>query len=156
MFEIDTGKAVLKNVNGRKEHHGEDLELACDLNIEVSSSSDILNCFNLDGERIQAAFWNDDGAPRFPTIEPIKFNVDFADARLGIRGSQEALPLMVLMPCKTSKFIATPKENGMVDVKFRVQCSPSEDEIARLFELMQEDVAISIEPINTELDLGVD
>ena len=156
MFKIDLKTAVLKNVNGRKEHHGEDLELACDLNIEVSSTNDVLDCFNLDGERIQAAFWTDDGAPRFPTIEPIKFNIDYADARLSIRGSQEDLPLMVLVPCKTGKFIAIPGVGHMVTVKFRVQCNPSEDEIARLFELMQEDVAIIVEPINEELDLGVD
>lgn len=158
-LRIDTEDAVLLDVNGRIEHHGDDNELGSDIKFEMELGADILNqLFASDEDSdehphlfddqvvdVPDVLFDRDGRPRLRRINPIKLTTEFADHILTINSKLQ------LHDVKVNKFAVKPIGGRRVSLTFRVQGNPDAKQIAQLFEWLQDEVTIDIQPRETKM-----
>jgi len=107
------GRAILKNLNLRVEHHGEDLALGVDFRFNLKTSADDL--VQLD-PALRGALYLEDGRLRIPTLEPIKLTNEFDNHALHL-GAE------TYEPTKLSKFEVQPEQSGQVQLTFNAAVS---------------------------------
>lgn len=153
-LHIETEDARLVNINGRIEHHGDDEELGSDIKFETEVNAAILNqLFAHDADNDEQEHLFDDkvpdyasvlfdrnGRPRLHRLDAIKCTTEFENHTLAINNKLQ------LHRVKVNKFSVKPLGGGRVNLTFRVQVSPDTQQIAQLFDWLQDTVTIDIQP----------
>ena len=158
MFSLDKKQATLDNLNLRAERHGDETVSAADLKISLQAANLSLDAFD---PALRRAFWRRPGAGeqaelidddnhltvlRFPKIKTIKYEHELKGCAVEIEYGLGGVSNIRLDGCDVDKFTFDPLEGGSVNVAFRVKCQPSGDQVARLYELIQDDIVITITP----------
>lgn len=137
MFEFPTPtKLTLKKASPRKEHHGDQLVQAIDLDVEWQTANSSLSM--LHGSLLTALYCrnaNTEAQAEVPGVPSIHPNLRFAalegplkwDLELIGRNFRVHRPLggrsdLVLPLCKVKKFRVSALEGGSVTIGFQVQC----------------------------------
>lgn len=155
-LEFDKQKMMLAHVNVRSEIHGEERQGAADLKFHVILQNDCLAMFH---PYLKTALYMKGGkgndladagsdAPnlRMDGIEwPMKWKGEMKGAKLVVRmvGLRENL---TWSDAKINGARITAKDSGIVDLIFRAQVYPNEEQAGKLFAMMQKEVSVSIEP----------
>ena len=154
MFHLKEQKAKLNHVNGRVEKNVE--ERAFDLKITVEMHNTVLNMFH---DHLLDAFYKVDPEAdmvdaekghrtllKFLKLAPVHWGHEMVECGVtigyGIGGASDIL----LNGCKVNNFVFTLKEGGTVSISLRIIAHPDPDDIAKLFELMQQEITLSINP----------
>lgn len=156
MFNLVKESVRLVNVNLRKEKHGDDKVIACDLKFEAKLHNSVLNKLSpglKDSMYTQdpgatADMINPDHAPklRHPEANAIKLAIDLHNVRLGVLEDGANEEDMVFSGSKCNNFSTLSQEGGTVVVGFRVQiAAPSKREIGELGYLIDEMMKVNLE-----------
>lgn len=144
MFEMTEANVDLVHKNERKEKHGEEEVLACDLNFKWETSNGVLAMF---APELRHSLYKKPGdgqaelpgtddpdhltALRFPAMAPIKWMAgDLTGGLLTFHTGVKSLVKIDIT--RLHKFKLEPKEGGTVVVYFQVQCRPNEQQSGKL------------------------
>jgi hypothetical protein len=142
-----TGQGMLLNVNGRKEYHGDESVVACDIKIEMFVTNTTLRCFDIDGCTL-VDLWDKHGRPVFDYLAPQRLNMVIEHHRARISN-------MTFTPADIKKITIEPKANNIALLTYTVSTKPMTGAIEECLELVDvDDVDIAISPLNEELDLS--
>lgn len=139
------GQALLKNVNIRREFHGEEVELGVDLRLVLKGDADDLVHF---GAALKSLLYADGGELRLPYLKPLHLSCEFKDHTLHIAD-------MSFDGAVFGKFVITPEIEGKVELAFNVAMSqaPLECLVGLAALLLEERCNIDIEPMQGALEL---
>ena len=145
------GQAILKNLNVRAEHHGDERVLGVDLRIVLSTNLDALANFSPSLKSLLYADADDEQKRtlRIPIMKPIGLTVEVENHCVHIADqSYDGASL--------SRFEITPELDGKVVVAFTASLSDvSPDVLPSLAALyLDEKVNVDVEPLQGNLDLG--
>lgn len=98
-------------------------------------------------DMLEQLFYTDIGAVRNLMIGPVPMLHEIEDYRIEMLGGAH-------YGVKLKKFLLEPADSGVLMVTFQASFKPSGDEVARLAEYLQDEINITLEPANEELDLG--
>lgn len=152
MLRLDLTKctATLENVNLRTEKSGPDKVPAADLKISAAQSADVLAHFS---PTLKSFLFHTEGtldlaggfALRDPHLQyPLARDEEMTGATVEI-GFGPGAP-MVFEDAKVNAFRLTPMDGGSVIVGFRVQCRPTPEQVARLYQLQEMGIELSLKP----------
>lgn len=154
MFDLSKKSCTLHHVNGRHEKHGEEDVLACDLKFKGDFDGDILAEFS---PTLRSAMYAkkvggdlaDQGsdmptALRFANlVQPLKFTDEIVGATVEI---EYGLKVITFDTANVNEFKVECNDGGTVTVAFRVQARPTEEQLAKLFALLDTSVPVTIAP----------
>lgn len=132
--------AEVKNVNPRKERHGENLVLAVDVDLKISCTAEILDQLDLS---LKNHVYGEHG-PLFPEIGSYSWKREFEnhDLKLGKSSFKE-------VTLRKLKF--TPETGESVGVELQATWYPNAKDVGPLADLIGEQVTISSEPRQRDL-----
>lgn len=159
MFDLHEKSCTLRHVNGRHEKHGEDDVLACDLKFKGDFDGGILAEFHptlrsMMFMKSAGGDLADQGsdtptALRFPNlVQPIKFTDEIVGATVTL---DYGIKPLVFDTANVNEFKVECNEGGTVTVTFRVQVRPTEEQLAKLFALLDTSVPVTITPPEEKL-----
>lgn len=166
MFELTRVTAKLHSYSPRRELHGDDPQPAASLTFDVKLGADLLAMFaptlrsslfhKADGVvRNLADAASDANDLRYPQItDPIKWELEIVGAELTIHRGLGPKSDLVLPLCDVDNFSLLPMQGGIVAVRFRVACHPSESQSGKLAFLIAEEVEITLDPPEPVEDLA--
>jgi hypothetical protein len=139
------GQALLKNLNLRREVHGEDVELGVDLRLHLRGTTEDLVHF---GAPLKNLLYADGMELRMPYLKPLHLASEFKDHTLHIAD-------MTFDVVTFSKFVIEAQPEGHVELAFNASLSMAPPEcLPRLAELLiAEACNIDIEPVQSSLGL---
>ena len=147
MFSLKDQQAKLNHVNGRVEKNVE--ERAFDLKITTEMPNTALNMFH---DHLLDAFYKVDPetghktALKFLKLAPINWTHEMVGCEVLIGYGTGGESDIVLKDSSVDKFVFTLQAGGTAQVQFRVSAHPAPKDIAKLFELMQGEITVSINP----------
>ncbi len=161
-FRLDGATPVISNLNARKETHGEELGLACDLRVKLTRKSSplaydqvsalVLRSSPATGETAGANEADEETAETINYLltvaDAISFGTELENMRVSIR--QSTRKLAIFGHAKISKFRLIEKDEALA---FRISGAMDHQSIGRLAGAIQEMVNLDIDPAQTELDL---
>jgi hypothetical protein len=141
------GQAVLKNLNIRVEHHGEDVALGLDLRLQLRTHSEKLAQLE---PSLESFLYTNEGVLRMPTLEPLKLSSEYEEQAMHLAdGTYE--------PVTLSRFEVTAEPMGIVLICFNASLSSvSPEDITALAGALLAPgrvVNIDTEPLQAELEL---
>ncbi len=159
MFSITEQTATLAHINVRTERHGEEPAGAADLKIQFTAGNGVLSEFH---PRLRHALYKAeenpaqgsvDGVKPEPTvrvfgdlIEKICLKHELVGAKVlidfGLGGDSD----IELDTADVDGFAVEMMEGGSVVTTFRVKCHPSGDQVKKLYEVLGNEITISITP----------
>ncbi|WP_116791428.1 hypothetical protein [Achromobacter dolens] len=159
MFSIEEQTATLAHINVRTERHGEEPAGAADLKIQFTAGNGVLSEFP---PRLRHALYKAeenpaqgsvDGVKPEPTvrvfgdlIEKIRLKHELVGARVlidfGLGGDSD----IELDTADVDGFAVEMMEGGSVVTTFRVKCHPSGEQVKKLYEVLGNEITISITP----------
>lgn len=139
-MKLDQKVGKVLDVNPRKEHHGEGRALAVDVKLEVNCERDVLDQFD---PQLGGLLFGEHG-PRFPELGAVGWGREYENSILRINKLE-------LKECTVRKISALPEPGDSVKVTFTATLYPSQKTVGELANLIQEDVAVSLE--QTQVDL---
>lgn len=160
MFELKNQNTTLTNINIRGENHGEDIEPACDLTMKTTMSNTVLEMFAphlkesffkaLDDDNNQGELNinDDDYLPALKYKEAGKLPWAYIGLgyrvviAYGVTTDQD----VILVNTTIDSFVLDCNEGGSVEVKFRIKCVPTSDEIGTLYKLIKREIDLTLEP----------
>jgi hypothetical protein len=161
MFSIQQQTATLAHLNVRAEKHGDEDVGAADLKISLTASNGILAEFH---PVLRAAFYKAPETPpdqdeifqspadaltvrKFGTlIETVRLKHEIRGAAVTIGFGLGGASDIKLETVDVDHFAAELLEGGSCNITFRVKCSPSSDQIARLYEVLGGEIDITVTP----------
>ena len=159
MFDLDKKSCTLLHVNGRHEKHGDQDVLAVDMKFRGDFDGGILAEFA--PELRHSLFKKESGGDladqgsdtptklRFPNLlQPLKFEDEIVGATVGL---EYGLQTITFDTANINEFKIECHEGGTVTVTFRVQARPSEEQLARVFALLDTSVPVTITPPEVKL-----
>lgn len=170
MFSITEQTATLAHINVRTERHGEEPAGAADLKISFTDGNGVLSEFH---PRLRHALYKAeedpqqgsvDGVQPEPTvrvfgdlIEKIRLKHELIGAKVligfGLGGSSD----IELDPADVDGFGLELMEGGTVITTFRVKCHPSGEQIKKLYEVLGNEITITVTPaVEKQQTLGLD
>lgn len=159
MFDLSKKACFLAHCNGRHEKHGEDDVLACDLKFKGDFDGGILAEFHptlrsLMYAKHEGGDLADQGSDtptqlRFTNlVQPLKFTNEIVGATVTL---EYGLKPIVFDTANVNEFKVECNEGGTVTVTFRVQVRPTEEQLAKLFALLDTSVPVTITPPEEKL-----
>ena len=147
---------ILKNINNRIEHHGDNRVTAVDLSFTGIIKADLLDQAMLDGNAISKAFWTKDGGVKYPQLgeQSITITYDEHKASIGLAGFDGDLPMIDLDNVTIDKLKFTPMNSDMAEIKLRVRCEIKGKTIGEMIDkYLGELIQVKTEAVNTPLEL---
>lgn len=160
-FRLAGATPVVSSLNARKEIHGEELVLACDVYVKLTRKAspiayDLVSALVLHSAEPAEPGTNDADAETLETInylltvaDSISFGTALENMRVSIR--QSTRKLAIFGHATVSKFKLNEKEGA---ISFRISGPMDHQSIGRLAGAIQEMVNLDIDPAQTELDLS--
>jgi hypothetical protein len=136
--------ATIQHLNTRKEGPDDDKELACDLKLSTTVNAGIFEYFDAP---LGLTLYTPEGAARNLMIGAIPFTHELMDYRLTMNGVEQ-------YGVKVKKFQIHAMDGFKAQLSFSVSFKPTGTEVATLAEFLQDDIDLTLEPANEELDLG--
>ncbi|CAB3643434.1 hypothetical protein LMG26685_02160 [Achromobacter mucicolens] len=169
MFSISEQTATLAHINVRTERHGDEPAGAADLKINFTDGNGVLSEFH---PVLRSFLYKQEESPdqgempvgdaltvrRFgDLIEKIRLKHELVGAKVligfGLGGASD----IELDPADVDGFAAELMEGGSVVITFRVKCHPSGEQIKKLYEVLGNEITISITPAQEkQQSLGLD
>lgn len=169
MFSITEQTATLAHINVRTERHGDEPAGAADLKINFTDGNGVLSEFH---PVLRSFLYKQEESPdqgempvgdaltvrRFgDLIEKIRLKHELVGAKVligfGLGGASD----IELDPADVDGFAAELMEGGSVVITFRVKCHPSGEQIKKLYEVLGNEITISITPAQEkQQSLGLD
>ena len=143
MLNIDKTPALMRNINIRKERHGDEVELGADINLEVNLPLSILEVLAVDQVDWKNTFWSKDGIPLVTGVTSIKFGREFENIRARIWFDGEEGDV-TLRETKIKKISAAPQPGSRVMLTLQIQCAPSAEDVAMLTEAYLDDIHVAL------------
>lgn len=137
------GKAEITHLNTRKEGSEDSKELAIDVKLKIRTSNESLNYF--EAELLIPALWNEIGAIRNIKLEPIGMSYELRSYTLEIGGN-------TFYEVKLKKFSFEPIDGNLVAITFQASMAPRSNEVAQIAEYLQDEISITLEPSDGELE----
>lgn len=137
-LKLTNQPATLKNLNVRKERHGEDKVLAIDLKIDMQTSVAVLDRFD---PGLQNFMFNQE-VVRFPTMGAITFEDEIDHVAIDISGAKindATLKKFHLLPALDAA------GNKIVDMTFTCSYYPQTDDLNKLSALVQDSITLTID-----------
>jgi hypothetical protein len=149
-LELSKATATLEKVNLRTEKSGPDKVPAADLKLSCPQDAGVLAHFS---PTLRSFLFGEAGPKdladgvrlRDPHMQyPLARDEEMTGVTLHV-GFGPGKP-MKLEDCKVNAFKLTPMDGGRVIVGFRVQCRPTPEQVAKLYQLQETGVEITLEP----------
>ena len=153
-FQLDNDM-VLKNINTRLEHHGDNRVTAIDISLEGIMKAEILDQCMLDGRSLSGGFWTKDGKVMFPQLGEYGITIAFEDhkASIGLAGFDGELPMVDLDDVTIDKIKFTPQDGHMAQIKMRIRCEIKGVTIGKMIDqYLGELIQVKTEAVNTPLE----
>lgn len=171
-LELKEKRVLLVHFNGRSEVHGTDRESAGDIKIRATLPNTILrDVFH--GTLMSALYFHDTENPgndladkamednpdhlphrRFPHLAmPLKWNDSMEGGELVIHHGAISKAAIVLKDIAAHKFEIVAKDGGTVEVTFVVKCKPDEKQAGKLYQMIQQEVEITLTAPKADGDL---
>lgn len=135
IFTLAKQSAVFKNLNLRKENHGDDEKiLACDINLELIVGADVLQKLAMNDEAgipWDALLWDEKGNLRPVMIESLEFNRVYEDHGVEINVGDVKKPIL-LSGVRLKRFSAKPIDARKIELNLQAQVTPKEETVAEL------------------------
>ncbi len=141
--------AVLNNVNGRKENHGEEDQNAVDLKLTVSADEALARELFIEPESTQRSLWDDDGDLRDHELE-LTLASKAADQLVTIAGT--GYEEMRFAPATVKLHKAVPQSGRVLDIIFTASVYPTVDQIGPLFDLQKRTVHVTVTNHQGDID----
>ncbi|CAB3846104.1 hypothetical protein LMG3482_01877 [Achromobacter deleyi] len=168
MFSITEQTATLAHINVRTERHGDEPAGAADLKINFTDGNGVLSEFH---PVLRSFLYKQEESPdqgEIPVGDALTVR-RFGDLIEKIRLKHELIGALVVIgfglgdssdidldPADVDGFAAELMEGGSVVITFRVKCHPSGEQIKKLYEVLGNDITISITPaIEKQATLGL-
>jgi hypothetical protein len=132
-----SGTATIKNLNVRKEAHGEEKVLAVDLKLEFQSMRSE-NCEFFDPAAAGFLWRGEDGEVRNLYLAPVVYDVEIENCIVKI-GRQK------FGDCTVKKFTLEPMQNAVMKLGCHVIIHPGDSDVSKLAPLVQEDASVVIQ-----------
>ncbi|MFG0231789.1 hypothetical protein [Achromobacter sp. 413638] len=158
MFSITEQTATLAHINVRTERHGEEPAGAADLKISFTDGNGVLSEFH---PVLRSFLYKQEESPdqaempvgealtvrRFgDLIEKLRLKHELVGAKVligfGLGGASD----IELDPADVDGFAAEIMEGGSVIITFRVKCHPSGEQVKKLYEVLGNQITITITP----------
>lgn len=139
-MKLDQLVAKVLDVNPRKEHHGENLALAVDVKLQVNCDAGVLDQFD---PALRGFLFGEHG-PRFPELGAVGWGREYEKSVVKINKLE-------LKECTVKKIALLPEAGESVKLTFTATLYPAQKTVGELANLIQEDVAVSVE--QTQVDL---
>jgi hypothetical protein len=166
MLTLVHQKAKLVHFNVRKEVHGDEKVLVADLKFSFLTANDLLSEFDpalksslyRKPDRRDQLELEPGWLPelRFPNMAPIDWELEIVGGMLYVHYGVSERSAMHLDVRSADRFHFELMNGGSVNVQFRVQCRPDEQQCGKLCYLVQEDIEISLQPPddNPQVEIG--
>ncbi|MEN8820057.1 MAG: hypothetical protein ABF271_03020 [Abyssibacter sp.] len=142
-------KATLKleDVNLRSERHGEEEGAATGVDLKLTGtlqSSQMAQLWHSPEtwERLKSAFWNDDLELKTVGLGFIPNDSDFQNCRVDLY--PEFTDDIAMSEASVNQHKFKPLPGGVCEVKLRVQCHPSREEIAALAGMLKREMPMEL------------
>jgi len=168
MFSITEQTATLAHINVRTERHGEEPAGAADLKISFTDSNNVLSEFH---PVLRPFLYKQEESPdqgempvgdaltvrRFgDLIEKIRLKHELIGASVVIGFGLGGASDIELDTADVDGFAVEMMEGGSVITTFRVKCHPSGEQVKKLYEVLGNDITISITPaVDKQQTLGL-
>lgn len=120
---------TVTNVNLRRELHGDDKKLAVDLNIRAEVAPAIIDSLIFgQHEKIEKLLYSGTDLRKAAGLSTIKFDTVFDKHMIMLNWAVDDDKAMKFKEVKIGKFVAEPKEGGMVELAFQINIQPSPEQ----------------------------
>ncbi|WP_207000658.1 hypothetical protein [Trinickia mobilis] len=154
-------KAKVAHVQGRQELNGDEYRLACDIRLEMDLPNRVLD--QLDTRLLETFYWRNPALvdTKTETIEgveqvypnlrfehlhmPLKWNERFDEGLFVMPHGDEVDADVRLGEVKINEITLFPKEGGTVHLSVRIQAHPDEEDLVRMFTVMQRVVTVTVD-----------
>jgi len=130
-LQFEPTEAFVKNINLRREKHGEENKIAVDINVRAIVRPAILDSlvYGLD-KSFESILFSGSEQQKTSGLNTINFDTQFSSYIVSFNYSMlddgEALRFTNV---KIGKFSATPQNGGLVELCFQIQLNPASDEL---------------------------
>ena len=147
-------KCSLYNINPRLEKHGEDgLVKAANLNVSFETDGEFLDLLAGEGEISDDGLnWDDfmfheDGSVRILCVKGLEFDRDYTDHEVSVINGKDAKDVIATLAlAKVCKISAKPIHGKRFEIRMQVQAKPSPAQMAKIYDVLGEDVRLHIKP----------
>lgn len=137
------GKAEIIHLNARKEGPDDEKELAVDVKLRAVTGGDMLKYFD---EELALVFYTDIGAIRNAMIGPVPFRHEIKSYTMTALGNTH-------FGVTLKKFSLEPLDRFKLELVFQASLKPMGNQVAVMAEYLQDEIDVTIEPENAELQL---
>ena len=166
MFELKKQDLKIKSLNTRTETHGPDIKPACDLMVTWTTKNTALDLFdaNLKEHFFKKDPENDGDLAdqgesytlmRFSECSGIKWDYKGAGYRMLIHIGVSGDDNILVADVKVDKFSFSFKKGGMVDIDFKISCTPVKTVAGELFDIQGQVVTMDLEPPEEGANMGM-
>lgn len=155
MLELDNQLVKILHINTRTEKHGKDSVLGVDLKLQARVSNDLLALFS---PTLKSSFYHKDEAVqgdlvtdagylpnlKNPALGTVKWDGDWEHQVLSILSKVRKEDDIVLDDARVNRLSFDFQEGGTVFINFRVQIHPDEKTLARICQLLGQEVHMSL------------
>ena len=142
-FKMKKTSAILKNMNPRKENHGEDLVLATDLKLQVVMPGSIMDELTDTKAAWEFFCWDQSTEEVRPNgVDHFALSAQFDAHVLHVSIGEKT---MTFDDVTIKKFKAKPIDGKRVELTFQAQIYPQKNQLAELAEMIMEQVKIKID-----------
>lgn len=156
MFELKQKDVLLSTLTTRTEKNGDEDVPAASLRCEITMSNQVLEMFSpkllsafyekrdkAQGELIQDDMLKD---LKFSHIKPIKWDAEYENYRVILVNDLEPSEArFILADCTLKNFVFELEEGGSVSIQFTINCHPTGEAVAWLYEQQKYNVLMTLE-----------
>lgn len=159
MIPLNLEKAVtVKHISGSTEFHGDEEKLLATIKLEgffpVDEITELFGSEEMDLDAFKKAFWNKKGEKVCDVDH--KFGFDYAVQGLRFEilvdsVKDQARSVFISMEARLKGFVGEFSIHEKMDITFSVMCNVTKDQIAELFDHLNQVVTIKLEPIQGDM-----
>lgn len=150
---LEAEDATLAHMNTGTEKHGDEESGRVDLKLKLSTSGKVLDqlmsrnsdkadIFDDEKGSLVDHVFDRDGRPRMHHVTEITLDTEFEKHIVTLNNDNG----MRLTDTKVNKFRVVPIGGGQVELTLRVQCHPTPEQVATLYEWQKKVIVLDIEP----------
>lgn len=144
-------EATITSINLRKENHGDERVLACDVKLALDIDKELADTL-LGGMRLSDSYWNEAGVPKLHGVV-VKSPVEFDEHKV-VFSSCIGNHHVATMIGNVNKVMIEPQVGHAAECVMRVQAEVEKEVVANLSEYIKNDLAVAISPMTEAMSYG--
>lgn len=171
MFSQTKAQATLAKMNTRTVNHGKDKVGAVDLIIRQKLANEILLAFD---PALLEAMYVDGDVPvsKNGELDPFKTPANASQKKrrfggkipsihmhddYGLVGAQITIGFgpreetAIVLTADVNKFIVTLNDEGIIDLQYRIKCSPDPKDVSKLYQLQEREITLTVNPAQSDM-----